>query len=150
MGFKGSSSGGAFSILLAAFAPKTRAAVPAKSDSAVKVAMLTSCIQQEMFHLVEDTYSRVEGNLIKSAQIRDSWYSLVFNIVVLVIVVGFFIMFLYSNHGIEKEKDNIEFKPQPWLNAVRNVPGTDYGQIPQTEIRGGISGIVNRGSEATF
>ena len=103
-----------------------------------------------MFHLVEDTYSRVEGNLIKSAQIRDSLYSLIFNIVVLVVVVGFFIMFLYSNHGIEKEKDNIEFKPVPWLNAVRNVPGTDYGQIPQTEIRGGISGIVNRGSAAAF
>jgi hypothetical protein len=103
-----------------------------------------------MFHLVEDTYSRVEGNLIKAAQIRDSWYSLVFNIIVLVVVIGFFLMFLYSNHGVEKEKDNIEFKPQTWLNAVRNVPGTDYGQIPQTEIRGGISGIINRGSEATF
>jgi len=103
-----------------------------------------------MFHLVEDTYSRVEGNLIKSGQIRDSWYSFFFNIVVLVLVLGGFIFFLYSNHGVQQEKDNIEFKPQPWLNAVRNVPGTDYGQIPQTEIRGGISGIVNRGSAATF
>ena len=103
-----------------------------------------------MFHLVEDTYSRVEGNLIKSGQIRDSWYSMLFNIVVLVVVVGLFIMFLYSNHGIQQKKESIEFKPVPWLNAVRNVPGTDYGQIPQTEIRGGISGIVNRGSAATF
>ena len=99
-----------------------------------------------MFHLVEDTYSRVEGNLIKSAQIRDSWYSFVFNIVVLVVVIGFFLMFLYSNHGVDKEKDNIEFKPQPWLNAVRNVPGTDYGQIPQTEIRGSVQGITYRRS----
>jgi hypothetical protein len=103
-----------------------------------------------MFHLVEDTYSRVEGNLIRAGQIRDSWYSMVFNIISLVVVVGSFIIFLYYNRGLEKEKENIEFKPQPWLNAVRNVPGTDYGQIPQTEIRGGISGIVNRGSEATF
>ena len=103
-----------------------------------------------MFHLVEDTYSRVEGNLIKSGQIRDSWYSFIFNIVVLVSVVGGFVYFLYYNRGLEAEKENIEFKPQPWLNAVRNVPGTDYGQIPQTEIRGGISGIVNRGSAATF
>ena len=100
--------------------------------------------------MVEDTYSRVEGNLIKSGQIRDSWYSFIFNIVVLVLVVGGFIYFLYYNHGTHQEKENIEFKPQPWLNAVRNVPGTDYGQIPQTEIRGGISGIVNRGSAATF
>ena len=112
--------------------------------------MLTSYIEQEMFHLVEDTYSRVEGNLIKSGQIRDSWYSMIFNIVVLVVVLGFFVLFLYSNHGVEKEKENIEFKPQPWLNAVRNVPDTDYGQVPQTEIRGGISGIVNRTSAATF
>ena len=103
-----------------------------------------------MFHLVEDTYDRIGGNLIQSGKIKDSWYSLIFNVVVLVIVVGGFVMFLYSNHGIEKEKENIEFKPQPWLNAVRNVPGTDYGQIPQTEIRGGISGIVNRTSTATF
>jgi len=103
-----------------------------------------------MFHLVEDTYSRVEGNLIRSGQIKDSWYSFFFNIIMLTLVVGSFVYFLYYNHGVEKEKENIEFKPQPWLNAVRNVPGTDYGQIPQTEIRGGIQGIVNRGSEATF
>ena len=94
-----------------------------------------------MFHLVEDTYSRVEGNLIKSGQIRDSWYSFIFNIVVLVVVVGGFVYFLYYNRGLEKEKENIEFKPQPWLNAVRNVPGTDYGQIPQTEIRGGLISV---------
>jgi hypothetical protein len=103
-----------------------------------------------MFHLVEDTYSRLEGNLIRSGQIRDSWYSMIFNIVMFVLVVGGFIFFLYYNRGLAEEKESIEFKPQPWLNAVRNVPGTDYGQIPQTEIRGGISGIVNRGSAATF
>jgi len=103
-----------------------------------------------MFHLVEDTYSRVEGNLIKSGQIRDSWYSMVFNIVILIIVVGGFVYFLYCSHGTQVQKENIEFKPQPWLNAVRNVPETDYRQVPQTEIRGGISGLVNRGSAAEF
>jgi hypothetical protein len=103
-----------------------------------------------MFHLVEDTYSRVEGNLIKSGKIKDSWYSMLFNMVALVVVVGGFIFFLYYNHGTQKEKENIEFKPVPWLNAVRNVPETDYRQIPQTEIRGSISGVVHRGSAATF
>jgi len=103
-----------------------------------------------MFHLVEDTYSRVEGNLIKSGQIRDSWYSMVFNIVILIIVVGGFVYFLYCSHGTQVQKENIEFKPVPWLNAVRNVPETDYRQVPQTEIRGGISGLVNRGSAAEF
>ena len=104
-----------------------------------------------MFHLVEDTFSRIEGNLIESGRVRDSWYSMIFNIVALIVVVGGFCYFLYWNHGAQKEKDNVEFKPQPWLNAVRNVPGDqDYGQLPQTEIRGGISGIANRASAATF
>jgi len=97
-----------------------------------------------MFHLVEDTYSRVQGNLIKSGQIRDSWFSFWFNIVALIIVCigGYF--FLTAKGDIPKE--NIEFKPQTWLNAVRNVPSTDYGQTPQTETRGGIQGINYRTS----
>jgi hypothetical protein len=103
-----------------------------------------------MFHLVEDALPRVEGNLIRSGRIRDSWYSLVFNVVVLILVVGGFIFFLYSSYGTRVEKESIEFKPQPWLNAVRNVPQTDYRQVPQTEIRGGISGIINRGSTSEF
>ena len=97
-----------------------------------------------MFHLVEDTYSRVQGNLIKSGQIRDSWFSMGFNIVALVLVVvgGYF--FLTAKGDVPKE--NIEFKPQTWLNAVRNVPSTDYGQTPQIETRGSIQGINYRGS----
>ena len=103
-----------------------------------------------MNNLVRDTYSRIEGNLIRSGEVRDSWYSMVFNIVSLVVVVGGFVYFLYANHGLKPEKENIEFKPQPWLNAVRNVPETDYRQVPQTEIRGGISGLVNRTSASEF
>lgn len=97
-----------------------------------------------MFHLVEDTYSRVQGNLIKSGQIRDSWFSFGFNIIALVIVIigGYF----FLTAKVEPPKEDIEFKPQTWLNAVRNVPSTDYGQTPQTEIRGGIQGIAYRTS----
>jgi hypothetical protein len=97
-----------------------------------------------MFHLVEDTYSRVQGNLIKAGQIRDSWFSFFFNIVVLLIVIiGFYFFLIAPKTEI---KENIEFKPQIWLNAVRNVPSTDYGQTPQTEIRGSIQGINYRAS----
>ena len=104
-----------------------------------------------MFHLVEDTMGRIEGNLIESGRVRDSWFSMWFNIIALIVVVGGFIVFLYSSHGTQVEKDNVEFKPVSWLNAVRNVPGDqDYGQIPQTEIRGGIPGYANRSSTATF
>jgi hypothetical protein len=97
-----------------------------------------------MFHLVEDTYSRVQGNLIKSGQIRDSWFSFGFNIVALVLVLigGYF--FLTAKGDVPKE--NIEFKPQTWLNAVRNVPSTDYGQTPQTETRGSVQGVNYRTS----
>jgi hypothetical protein len=97
-----------------------------------------------MFHLVEDTYSRVQGNLIKSGQIRDSWFSFGFNIVALIIVLigGYF--FLTAKGDVPKE--NIEFKPQTWLNAVRNVPSVDYGQTPQIEIGGSIPGFNYRTS----
>jgi hypothetical protein len=97
-----------------------------------------------MFHLVEDTYSRVQGNLIKSAQIRDSWFSFFFNIVALLLVLIGFYFFLIAPK--QPEKENIEFKPQTWLNAVRNVPSTDYGQTPQTETRGSIQGVNYRTS----
>jgi hypothetical protein len=97
-----------------------------------------------MFHLVEDTYSRVQGNLIKSAQIKDSWFSFGFNIIALGLVLIGAYYFLTAKS--EAQKENIEFKPQTWLNAVRNVPTTDYGQTPQTEIRGGVQGVVYRTS----
>jgi hypothetical protein len=105
-----------------------------------------------MFHLVEDTFSRVEGNLIHAGRMRDSWFSMWFNLAAFIIVVGGFIYFLYSSYGTtQTEKNSIEFKPQTWLNAVRNVPGDqDYGQIPETEIRGGISGFANRSSTSAF
>jgi hypothetical protein len=97
-----------------------------------------------MFHLVEDTYPRIQGNLIKAGQIRDSWFSFFFNIIALVVVITGFYFFLISPKA--EVKENIEFKPQTWLNAVRNVPSTDYGQTPQTEIRGGIQGVAYRTS----
>ena len=97
-----------------------------------------------MFHLVEDTYGRVQNNLIKSAQIRDSWYSMLFNIIAIAVV--FIGGYFFLTARVEAPKEDIEFKPQTWLNAVRNVPSTDYGQTPQTEIRGGIQGIAYRTS----
>jgi hypothetical protein len=104
-----------------------------------------------MFHLVEDTFGRIESNLIYSGKVRDSWFSFWFNISLLCIVLSSFVFFLYSSYGTEQKRESIEFKPQTWLNAVRNVPGDqDYGQVPQTEIRGGIQGIAYRTSTATI
>jgi len=103
--------------------------------------------------LVKDTFSRVENNLIHSAKVRDSWFSFWFNIVSFTVVVGGFIFFLYSSFGSKPpaELQTIPYKPLPWMNAVRNVPGDQqYGQLPETEIRGGISGHANRSSASAF
>ena len=103
-----------------------------------------------MFHLVEDTMTRIESNLIKSGKIRDSWFSFWFNIIVLGIVLSLFTYFLMYNQKLETEKQ-VEFKPQSWLNAVRGVPGDqDYGQIPKTEIGSSVQGFTNRSSATTF
>jgi hypothetical protein len=97
-----------------------------------------------MFHLVENTYGRIENNLIKSSKMIDSWYSFFFNISALVIV--FISLYFFLTAKVELPNESIEFKPQPWLNAVRNVPITDYGQIPQTEIRDRLQGFSYRKS----
>jgi hypothetical protein len=107
-----------------------------------------------MFNLVEETSrSRLENNLIRSAQIRDSWFSMIFNIVSLsVVLIGFF-YFLYASYDPKREevKSHIEFKSVPWMNAVKNVPSSvQYGQIPQTEIGSSVSGIINRSSASAF
>jgi hypothetical protein len=105
-----------------------------------------------MFHLVEDTLNRVENNLIESRIIRDSWFSMWFNIVLLVMVVGGFGYFLYSSYGTQPqpEMQEIPYKPVPWMNAVRNVRSTEYGQLPQTEIGGDVSGYADRSSAYAF
>jgi hypothetical protein len=106
-----------------------------------------------MFRLVDQSLnSRIEDNLIRSRRLQDSWFSLGFNLVCLVVVVGGFLYFLYSSYNTPQvENKQIEYKPVPWLNAVRNVPGDqEYGQVPQTEIGGGISGTTYRSSAATF
>lgn len=106
-----------------------------------------------MFRLVDQSLnSRIEDNLIRSRQLQDSWFSLGFNLVSLFVVVGGFLYFLYSSYNTAPvENKQIEYKPVPWLNAVRNVPGDqEYGQVPQTEIGGGIPGTTYRSSAATF
>jgi hypothetical protein len=106
-----------------------------------------------MFRLVDESLnSRIEDNLIRSRQIQDSWFSMGFNLISLVVVVGGFIYFLYSSYNTAPvENKEIEYKPVPWLNAVRNVPGDQqYGQVPQTEAGSSVQGIAYRSSASTF
>jgi hypothetical protein len=105
-----------------------------------------------MFHLVEDTASQIENNLIGVRSLRDSIFSWWFNITLLVAVIGFFGYFLYSSYGTATppQLQKIPFEPRTWNNAVRNVPITEYGQIPQIETGDGIQGRSTRTGASAF
>jgi len=99
-----------------------------------------------MFHLVKDTSSEIENNLINVRYLRDSIFSWWLNIVLLVVVVGSFGYFLYASYGTATpiELQKIPFEPNLWQNATRNVPSTEYGQIPQTETGSSVQGYSRR------
>jgi len=99
-----------------------------------------------MFHLVKDTASQMENNLIWVKSVRDSAFSVWFNIILLVVVVGSFTYFLYASYGTATppELQKVKFEPNTWNNAVRNVPIVEYGQIPQIETRDGVQGHSRR------
>ena len=105
-----------------------------------------------MFHLVEDTASQIENNLIGVRSTRDSVFSWWFNIALLIFVVGSFGYFLYASYGTATppELQKIHFEPRTWNNAVRNVPITEYGQIPKIETGDGVSGYVSRTGASAF
>ena len=103
-----------------------------------------------MLHLVEDASSTIENNLIWVKSIRDNIVSWWFNLIILLLVVGSFVFFLYASYGtaIPDELKSIPFEPRTWNNAVRNVPITEYGQLPQVETGLGIQGFTD-GSRGT-
>lgn len=104
-----------------------------------------------MLHLVENTVGSIENNLIWVKQVRDSVFAWWFNVGILIVVVGSFVYFLWSSYGTATpdELKAVKFEPRLWNNAVRNVPTTDYGQLPQTEAGFNIPGIASgRGGTA--
>ena len=103
-----------------------------------------------MLHLVEGVSAKIENNLIWVKSIRDSIFSWWFNLTIFVIVIGSFGYFLYASYGtaVPDELKSIPFEPRTWNNAVRNVPTTNYGQIPQIETGRGIQGFTS-GSRGT-
>lgn len=88
----------------------------------------------------------MENNLIWVKSVRDSAFSVWFNIALLVLVVGSFVYFLYASHGTATppELQKVKFEPRMWNNAVRNVPIVEYGQIPQIETGDGVQGHSRR------
>lgn len=105
-----------------------------------------------MEHLISNTMSRIEDNLILVRSVRDAIIAWWFNIILLVVVLGSFIYFMFASYGKQppEELQSIPFEPRTWHNAVRNVPITQYGQLPQTEIGGAIQGFTGSRSETAF
>ena len=104
-----------------------------------------------MFHLVEDNVDRIQNNLLFVKSFRDSLFSWWFNVILLVLVVGSFVFFLYSSYGTAPEEPKkIPFTANPWLNAVRNVPTNDYGQSPEVETGSSVQGRAYRTSASAF
>lgn len=101
-----------------------------------------------MFHLVQDNVSIIENNLLWVKSVRDSIFSWWFNVILLFVVVGSFVYFLYASYGTATpvELQKIPFEPRTWNNAVRNVPITEYGQTPQIETGDSIQGFTYRTS----
>ena len=101
-------------------------------------------------HLVEQSLSRIENNLLWVKSIREGIFAWWFNLIIFVIVIGSFGFFLYTGYGKVEEVQKIEFVPRTWNNAVRNVPTSNYGQTPQIETGVGVQGFNDRTSASAF
>ena len=105
-----------------------------------------------MSHLVQESISRIENNLLWVKSVRDSIFAWWFNGILLFVVIGSFMYFLYASYGsgVPDEFQKIEFEPRIWNNAVRNVPITNYGEIPKTQDGIGLPGFSRRAGTAIF
>jgi hypothetical protein len=101
-------------------------------------------------HLVEESLTRIENNLLWVKSVRESIFAWWFNLIIFVIVIGSFGFFLYTGYGKVEEVQKIEFIPRTWNNAVRNVPITDYGQAPQIETADPVPGFAYRTGSSAF
>ena len=96
-----------------------------------------------MNHLISSLdMGRIENSLLQRRDEIAQTTSWMFNIVLLVGVLGSFAYFLYVQY--QTNKDNIEqekripFEPQVWYSATRNVRSEEYGhQLQPFEIEAG-------------
>ena len=105
-----------------------------------------------MFHLVQDSVDKLENNLIWVKHVQNSIFSWWFNITLFILVLGSVGYFLYAGYGTQpsEELKQIPFEANTWHNAVRNVPISNYGQTPATQIGDGIPGYADRTSATAF
>ena len=74
---------------------------------------------------------RIESGLLQRRDELAQATSWVFNLVLLVTVLGSFVYFLSVQYEANKdvaEYDHIPFEPQVWHSATRNVRSEEYGR----------------------
>jgi len=90
-----------------------------------------------MNHLISDAdRSRIESQLLLRRDQLVQATAWTFNLVLLALVVGTFVMFLYTqytSHTQEaQETKRIPFTPVTWYSATRNVRNEEYGRDLQS------------------
>lgn len=89
---------------------------------------------------------RIENTLLERRNQLTQATSTVFNLVLLVLVLGGFAYFLYVQYNTTQETvetKRIPFEPTVWYSATRNVRSEEYGRQLQPfeiETRYGVSG----------
>jgi len=96
-----------------------------------------------MNHLIQRLdMGRIENSLLQRRDQLAQATSWMFNVVLLVAVLGSFVYFLYVQYettsiAVQEEK-RIPFEPQVWYSATRNVRSEEYGrQLQPFEIETG-------------
>jgi hypothetical protein len=87
-----------------------------------------------MNHLVTAfDMGRIESSLLERKNQLVQETSMVFNWVLLALVLGGFLYFLYVQYeataaAVQEEEKRIPFEPQVWYSATRNVRSEEYGR----------------------
>ena len=74
---------------------------------------------------------RIENSLLQRRDELAQATSWMFNLVLLVVVLGSFVYFLsvqYESNKDAAQYDHIPFEPQVWHSATRNVRSEEYGR----------------------
>jgi hypothetical protein len=82
-----------------------------------------------MFHLTsETTMERVQGALIRAREFQVAAAGWWWNMLGILFVVGSMALFLYSRAVTPppEEVKRIEFKPQVWYSATRNIRSEEW------------------------
>ena len=108
-----------------------------------------------MNHLIRsEDLNRIENQLLLRRDQLVQATAWTFNLVLLVVVLGTFVFFLYTQYNStaqqEQEQKRIPFTPVTWYSATRNVRNEEYGQTTSTEAGYGLPQPFDGGGPETL